>query len=304
MVAQVAAAGDWPERQETIKPRDVFDLGDLPGYRLDLLAWLRSARDREGPVFPPAEMPSPRVDRGTVILSGGGGVQTPTWRRYVKAAGGKDALMVSIPSADEIDPEDEPDSYSADQLRSFGCSNIVVLHTYDPERADNDQRMLEVLEKATGVWIDGGRTYRIMDALQHTRTHELIRKVLERGGVVGGSSAGCQVIGDFLVRGNPRTNKQLVFDGYTRGLGILEGVVVDAHFRQRKREDGFVELLKRYPQMFGIGIDGDSAIVINGSTAEVLGLEAASFYDPKRPDNPVILTEGQRYDLAKRRPLR
>jgi len=283
-------------------PRDVFDFGDLPPYDLDLLGWVRSAIDRTGPVFPAEKVPAPKVAKGTLVLSGGGGVQSPTWRRFIAAAGGEDSQIVCIPSADRFEPGEEPDSYSAKHLRSHGCTNVNVLHTDDSQSADLDRRLLSLLEEATGVWIDGGRTYRVIDAFQHTRAHQLMRDVLKRGGVVGGSSAGCQVAGDFLLRGDPRTNRTLVFEGYTTGLGFLKGVIIDAHFRERNRQEAFGDLMRSYPQMVGIGIDADTALVIEGTTAEVMGMNAVSIYYPGQPvDAPILLEQGQRHDLVKRR---
>ena len=143
----------------------------------------------------------------------------------------------------------------------------------------------------------------MMDRFQGTKAAELMRELLERDGVIGGSSAGCQVAGDFLVRGNPRTNRDLVLDGYTRGFGFIEGVILDAHFLQRGRDETFKPLMETYPQMLGIGVDEKTAISIRGSVAEVLGSNAVSFYNMKNGSSskPVILKRGAKYDLQKRK---
>ena len=302
----IAAEDEWPIRRERFEGQDTVPFGDLPPYDLDLLAWLRSAQQRSGPLFPPKEAPEPRVDRGTLILHGGGKVTDEVFERFIDGAGGKDELLVCIPSAAEVDFGDEPDSYSADELRERGCENVVVLHTHDCRRADEDAPLLELLEDARGVWFDGGRTYRLMDSMQHTRLHRALFGVLRRGGVVGGSSAGAQALGDFLVRGNPRTNRQLEFDGYTTGFGLLPGVVVDAHFRQRDRQDPFLELVDRHSQLLGIGLDEDTAIVVQRTTAEVLGENSVTFYDRaeaagSKDAGVVQLEDGTAYDLGRRK---
>lgn len=303
-VAEIAASKPWPERRKVIVAADVYEVGDELGYSVDLLAWRRSARDRTGPIFPPEKVPPTKLARGTLVLSGGDGVPSPTWRRFIKAAGGKDALIVCIPSAG-LDPGERVRSYGQRQLRGHGCTNVVVMHTDDPNRANSDQVLLAPLTKAAGVWIDGGRTYKFMDAFQGTRAHTLIREVLRRGGVVGGSSAGCQVVGGFLVRGNPKSNKTLAFDGYMTGLGLLSGVILDAHFLQRERAGPFAELMKTYPQMLGIGVDEGTAIVIQKSIAEVVGRAQVSFYGMHGDSaEPVLLRDGQKYDLAKRRAIK
>jgi len=301
----IAGTDDWPAREATVDARSSFDFGDELSYDLDLLSWLRSAQDRTGPAFPPAKAATPKIAKGTLFLSGGGGVASPVWNRFIEAAGGKKSTFVCFPSASEFAPWEDPKSYGAGQLRDHGCTNVFVYHTSDPTRADEDPRLLELLEEATGVWIDGGRTFRFMDSFQYTRAAELMREVLEGGGAVGGSSAGCQVLGDFLVRGDPRTSSVLAFEGYTRGLGFLPGVTMDAHFLQRERHEPFVGLMDTYPQMLGIGVDEDTSLIVRGSEAEVIGRASVSFYDWSSSERePVILGEGRRYDLAKRKALR
>ena len=303
LTALVVPKNDWPERVERVEAKSSFQIGDNFRYSLDLLAWRRSALDHLGPVFPPLKAPVPKLAKGTLIMHGGGGVNDAVFERFIKEAGGKSAPIVCIPSADNFAVGDSPDSYSADELRERGCKNVTILHTTSSETADLDEDFLEPLSKAKGVWIDGGRTYRVIDSFHGTKAHELMFDVLKRGGVVAGSSAGGQVVGDFLVRGNPRTNEDLVHEGYTRGLGFIEGVIIDAHFSQRDRGGPFAEMLKDYPQMLGIGLDAEAALVVQGSVGEVLGENRVIFYDltnKKKSGQVIELEVGESYDLKKR----
>ncbi len=95
--------------------------------------------------------------------------------------------------------------------------------------------------------------------------------MLRRGGVIGGSSAGATIQGDYLCRGSPLNNTDMICEGYERGLGFLPGVAIDQHFAQRKRFADMTALVKTYPQLLGIGIDESTAIVVQGSVAEVMG---------------------------------
>ena len=309
VVARIAGNQGWPERKVTVQAIDVFENGDIPSYSFDLLSWRRAAKDRTSPQFPGKTALKPQLKSGTMILQGGSGVNETTFKRFIAAAGGKDAPIVCIPSAADFSGGRELRSYSANQLRELGCSNVTILHTADPHVADQNERFLSPLRKAKGIWIDGGRTYRVMDAFENTRAQQLMKEVLNRGGVVGGSSAGCQVVGDLLVRGDPRTNRKMIFEGYTRGLRLIEGIVVDAHFLQRGRGKPFEALVKRYPQMLGIGIDEKTAIEIRGSRCEVLGSNAVSFYDvqtndSKKSTTKVILKRGEAYNLVERKRIR
>jgi cyanophycinase len=302
----VKKANGWPARRSTFECPDVFSSGSYPFYGLDLLSWIRSANERGQAAFPPKEAGTPVVKSGTLFLHGGSRIQKDVMREFVKLVGDNQPI-VCIPSASQFDWSEEPDSYSAEVLGEMGYSNVTVLHTDDPYVANENDDFADLLSNAKGVWIDGGRTYRFMDCYQGTRVEKLIADVLKRGGVVGGSSAGCQVPSDFLVRGNPRTNRAIVHDGYTRGMGLLKGVIIDAHFLQRGRHEPFLGLMQQHPQMLGIGIDERTALVVKGHTGRVIGPNAVSFYDLEtetRGDfKPVILKAGGEYDLKLRKSL-
>ncbi len=303
VVASVAGTDSgWRALRQELEVIDVLDPGDRPSYALDLLAWMRAAQDRVGPVFPAAEPVPVEISRGTLVLQGGGGVSDATWEAFVAAAGGKDARFACVPSANDFEPGEDVRSYSAGQLRERGCSHVTVCHAPGAASAHADARLHELLQAADAVWIDGGRTFRFMDHYQGTTVAALLAEVLRRGGVVGGSSAGCQVLGEFLVRGDPRSNRVLVQPGYTRGLGLLPGVVLDAHFLQRERDTEFRELVANHPQLLGIGVDENTALVVEGRVARVLGENRVSFVDLRenRDGEPVRLRSGESYDLKER----
>ena len=52
-----------------------------------------------------------------------------------------------------------------------------------------------------GVWFNGGRQWNCVDSYMNTLTYREFHNVLARGGVIGGSSAGATIQGDYLVRG-------------------------------------------------------------------------------------------------------
>src|SRR4030095_8855657 len=100
---------------------------------------------------------------------------------------------------------DSKDDWGADYIaKSFltraGAKNVAVLHTRDRNVA-NSTTFVEPLLKARGVWIDGGRQWRLADAYLGTRTQTELQNVLARGGVIGGSSAGATIQGSYMVRG-------------------------------------------------------------------------------------------------------
>ncbi len=286
--------------KETLTNIDRDSPFEGPGF----ITAIRKSRFSPEPFKPDFTSP----EKGTLILSGGGGVSDETFNLFIEAAGGKEARIVCIPTPGD----DEAKSYSARKLTALGCKHVRVLHTRDPAVADSDKRILKMLDEATGFWIDGGRTYRVMEAYENTQVQKKIHALLQRGGVFGGSSAGCQLASEFLVRGNPETAKQLEFPLYNRGLGLLTGVILDAHFRQRQREVEFGNLVLRHPKLLGIGVDEDTSIVVKGEIATVVGENGVTFFDATSPvstgektsvPTETLLKNGARFNLKTRRAI-
>jgi len=130
--------------------------------------------------------------------------------------------------------------------------------------------------------------------------------VLRRGGVIGGSSAGASIQAQYMVRGSPLGNTDMMAEGYERGLGFLPGAAVDQHFTQRGRMPDMTLVMKRYPQILGIGIDEATAIIIRGTIAEVTGKSNVQFYDyqsgpPTSEPDFTRVKPGGKYNLVERR---
>ncbi len=274
-----------------------------PGSVQDLTLLRRCAEGRSGKPYPPAELPVPEVAGGTLVIVGGGGIPAEAARKFVELAGGPDALIVVLPTAQ---PDPVPLTEGA-FLKRAGAKNVIVLPGRDLKAVD-DPSNLELLRKAGGLWFGGGRQWRFVDAYEATKAHQLFREVLKRGGVIGGSSAGASIQGDYLCRGSPFGNLEMMCEGYERGLGFLPGVAIDQHFSQRNRLPDMTALMKTYPQFLGIGIDETTALIVHGSIGEVVGQGEVHFYDRKKPvekDRPdhESVKAGGRYDLKQRKVL-
>lgn len=140
-----------------------------------------------------------------------------------------------------------------------------------------------------------------------TEAHRLMKDVLNRGGVISGSSAGASIQASYLARANPLGNIDIMADGYERGgLGFIRGVAIDQHFSQRRRQKDMTQLVNRYPQLLGIGLDERTAIVVQKSIAEVVGDGKVHFYDRRKPVWPDradydAYESGTIYDLSLRK---
>lgn len=237
---------------------------------------------------------------GTLIVAGGGRLGDDIVGRFVELAGGTDARIVILPTAGETDTF--PDDWSGyEMFRRLGVTELTIVHTRDPDVADRAD-FVEPIRRATGVWIPGGRQWRLADAYLGTRTLAELRRLLDRGGVIGGTSAGASIQPSYMVRGAPEGNHIMMATGHEKGFGFLTDVAVDQHLLARNRQDDLLEVLKRYPDLLGIGLDEGTAILVRGDRAEIIGRSRVAFYNTRDGAAPYYFLEaGDVFDLAGRR---
>jgi len=243
-------------------------------------------------------------DKGSLLAVGGGDVGVEIQQRFLRMAGGPDAPLVVVPTAGEWESYGD-DSHDAQFWRKAGFRNVAVLHSRDRAVADLAS-FTAPLASARAVWFSGGRQWRLVDAYLGTRTQREIEAVLQRGGVIGGSSAGATIQGSYLVRGARAGNTIMMAPGYEQGFGYLTGVAIDQHLLRRHREKDLLPVIARFPKLLGIGIDEATAVVVKGDLMEVIGVSKAAIYDAGYGRKPgyYFLKPGDRFDLKARRALR
>lgn len=238
--------------------------------------------------------------RGAIIAAGGGALDPAIYERFVEMAGGPDARIVLIPTAGS--EFGSHDGWTAIQeLKKAGVERLEILHTRSAAVADLEG-FAAPLERATGVWFSGGRQWRLVDVYLNTETHRQLERVLQRGGVIGGNSAGASALASFLLRGG-EDNVEIIAKERAVGFGFLRNVAVDQHLLARGRENEMFEVLRREPQLLGIGLDEGSAIIVAGDLARVIGGRVAIYdvTDPLTLISLSYLSPGDVYDLGARR---
>ena len=289
----MAATAFHAPKEVILKPGDV---SDLTMYR-------RAARDRMLPVFPPGKMADPEVPQGALVIVGGGGLPAELTEKFIELAGGPDSLIVVLPTANPHPLPEHP--RDGDFLVRAGAKNVRILKARRPEEVESPE-CLGALKEAGGVWFGGGRQWRFVDAYEGTKAVEAFRDVLRRGGVIGGSSAGATIQGEYLVRGSPLGNEEMMAAGYERGFAFLPGTAIDQHFAQRSRFADLSKVVATHPQLLGIGLDEATAIVVRGHVAEVMGKNKAHFFDRLKPvadgePDYTSVEAGGKYDLKSRK---
>jgi cyanophycinase len=256
-------------------------------------------------------------ETGTLIVEGGAAGQA-ILQRFVALAGGSSARLVYVPTGASavkgrsgviVDPDWPRDraewrAYERDLCEKFGVERLTILHTRDRHVAASEA-FVAPLHSATGVWLGPGNAGRYAAAYLDTRTHRELEALLARGGVIGGSSAGAIVQGSYTVRGRP-DKPLLMAKGHERGFGFLRNVAINPHLLTAKRDNELINVVDAHPELLGIGIDENTALVVRGDTFEVIGESKVAIYDNEPHDGLWYywLHAGDRFDLRTRRTTR
>jgi len=264
-----------------------------------------ASANQDAPEYGPA--------KGTLVIVGGGGMEgTGIVEKFIQLAGGPDKKFIIVPTAGGNKNNDGTvRAYEESQIVGSwlkrGLKNVKMLHTHDPKVADTEDFIKDVKD-ADAVWFNGGRQWNIVDSYANTRTLVEFHKVLERGGVIGGSSAGATIQGQYLVRGDTSGPNVMMTQepNHQEGFKFLRRSAIDQHINARNRWDDLVPVIQRYPDLLGIGLSEGTAIVVTGDTFEVLGKWKVAVHDNTRVYQPwekpyYVLSQGDVFNLKTRK---
>lgn len=270
-------------------------------------------RAQQAAVAVAADAPEYGPAKGTLLIVGGGTLAgSGINEKFIELAGGPDKHFVIVPTAGgnrgadgSLIPYDEA-RIVAPWLK-LGLTHVRMLHTHDPKVADTEA-FASVLRDADGVWFNGGRQWNIVDSYANTLTYREFHKVLERGGVIGGTSAGATIQGDYLVRGAISGSEVMMTPepNHERGFRFLRRVAIDQHLNTRSRWDDLIPVVKKWPELLGIGLSETTAILVKGDRFEVMGAWKVAVHDNTRLYQPwekpyFVLSAGDVYNMKTRK---
>jgi cyanophycinase len=201
-------------------------------------------------------------------------------RKFVDYCGGSQARIRVITAASG-DPQAVWKSYQQ-VFKSLGVEDVQRLALDDRDSAHAQPLQSEILQ-ADGIFMSGGDQSKLMDALWDTPAYQSLHQsfYLNRC-CIGGTSAGAAVMSRHMIAQGPavlRPSKEAVETDI--GLGLLSQAVVDQHFSERRRLARLLSTLAIRPDLLGVGIDEDTALVIEkGEALEVIGKGTVTLIDP------------------------
>jgi len=207
-------------------------------------------------------------------------------------------------------------------FKHLGVANVDHLDIDQRSDGFSDEH-IRMIDRASGVFFTGGDQLRITAKMGGAPICEAMRGLLNRGGVIAGTSAGASVMSEtMLVAGVSDASHRIDAVKMAPGLGFISGVLIDQHFAERGRLGRLVGSVAQNPRLLGIGIDENTSIAVSDSHFTVAGAGAVYVVDAMResdtniseqePEHTMsifdlrlhILADGDSFDLQQRRPKR
>jgi cyanophycinase len=247
--------------------------------------------------------------RGRLVIVGGAEDRVQErliLRRFLQYAGGPQARIRLLAAASSV-PLVVAESYRL-AFAEIGAGDFELLPILQRDAAFLPDAVQAILD-ADAIFISGGDQSRLMDVLRDTPAMTALHHAHQRlGRCIGGTSAGAAAMSQYMIaqgRAVRRPRKDVVVTGI--GLGLLPAAIIDQHFSERGRFARLLSVLAQRPDLLGVGIDEDTALVVESQEAiEVIGSGSVTLVDPSSvrtnvrelaPDSPIEMLGLQLHTL-------
>ncbi|MDX1647929.1 MAG: cyanophycinase [Longimicrobiales bacterium] len=258
-------------------------------------------------------------DRGRLVIVGGAldDDNAPVWQAVLEGRQGQGPVCV-IPTASGV-PERSMQS-AMETLDRYGGPGTTagILITDGEVEAARDPGIAGTLLTCSGFWFTGGAQSRIVDTFlpdgSPTAALEAIRERFREGAVIAGSSAGAAMMSHPMIAGGSsegaftdrlRTGEEEDGVRIYDGLGFFQAGVLDQHFLARGRIGRLLVAVREHPEISaGFGIDENTAMVVDGDAAVVVGASGVVLVDGRGSAGQAeslrmtLAGAGDRIDLA------
>ncbi len=207
-------------------------------------------------------------------------------------------------------------------FKNIGIKNINKLDIATRKDAF-DISNINLVEECDLLFFTGGDQLRITSILGGTDISKAIRDIVNKGKVIAGTSAGASVMSDtMIVKGEDDESPRKCTLNMSPGLALVKNIIIDQHFAQRGRIGRLLTAIAQNPEVLGMGIDEDTAIVLNDKgIGSIIGSGAIYFIDGSAISYTItseqnseevlsmfnvklhVLKEGNKFDLIKKVPF-
>ena len=244
-----------------------------------------------------------RNDRntGTLVLIGGAcepqGEALGAFLRECNALDGGKIVGITTASQD-------PTNSAREWMKTFdqaGATHVEIPIVDRRDRAQ-DRRIARMIEDADGIFFGGGDQVHLVATLGGSRVDRAVREAYANGTVICGTSAGAAALTEtILAGGEPDEYGQMQDLHLGPGFGLLGfRAMIDTHFTQRRRLQRLFMVIAQNPELLGLGIDEDTALVVQDHLGHVAGHGSVTFVDGRgvRFDNADECMDGKPLTLS------
>ena len=216
--------------------------------------------------------------KGKLIIIGGGSIPDSLFTFFANDCGGKDQLVVYIPTA----TEDEDFIQKGEHLLKFssrGFTNLATIHTRNKKEADAPKN-IALMRQAKGLFFGGGDQDLIAAAYGGTKLYDEFIALLDRGGVIMGTSAGATIMGSLLIGGDARKDLTKPYT-FQPAFSFMQNTAIDQHVLARNRQFDLIPVIENNPNTLGVGLDESTAMMVEAGKFKIWGPSYAMIYDPE-----------------------
>jgi cyanophycinase len=244
-----------------------------------------------------------RTDRngGTLVLIGGAcepeGEALGAFLRLSNALDGGKIVGITTASQD-------PAGSAREWMKAFELAGATHVEIPIVARRDQaqDRRIVRMIEEADGIFFGGGDQVHLVATVGGSRVDRAVREAYANGATICGTSAGAAGLTEtILAGGEPDEYGQMQDLHLGPGFGLLGfRAMIDTHFTQRRRLQRLFMVIAQNPETLGLGIDEDTALVVQGHLGEVVGRGSVTFVDGRgvRFDNADECMDGKPLTLS------
>ena len=263
---------------------------------------------------------TPFRPEGTLIVIGGNEEKEghrPILELIAKRAAKGKLLVVTVASEQ---PEEQWERYE----KTFKELGVARLEQFDARSREEllEQSRPELLDEDTVIFFAGGDQMKITSKFGGTPLCDRLRELYTGGALIAGTSSGASVMAEVMMAAGEGESSHQGQESVrlSPGLGLISGVIIDQHFAERGRMGRLLGAVAQNPRLLGIGVDEDTALVLQGHhQAAVIGsgavyiIDGRSITHTKLPENENdaisvfgatvhVLSRGDRLDLGNRAP--
>ncbi len=235
----------------------------------------------------PDETPTQKPPKGKLFIIGGGERTPELMTSMIEASGADSNGYIAVLPMSSEDPLGAYTNFSIDVA---AVSKVPCINLNFREADVINQPKLDSLRNAKLIFITGGDQSLFMGVARDTPIEDAIEYAFSQGSLIGGTSAGAAVMSEIMITGDQKNAAEYestydkIWKGngiYAQGLGLIQGAIIDQHFVARSRYNRLFSAMCDYPGNMGIGIDEETAILVEGGNAKVVGDSQVIVVQPK-----------------------